>query len=31
MILSGGDFAAHVALDEISPTALIGSSHFRLT
>lgn len=31
MILLGGDFAVHVALDEISPNALVGSSHFRLT
>lgn len=31
MILLGGDFAAHGALDELSPYASIGSSHFRLT
>lgn len=30
MILLGGDFTVHVALDELSPDALIGSSRFRL-
>lgn len=31
MILLGGDFAVHVALDEVSLNVLIGSSHFGLT